>query len=534
MHARQRWTILALAGVLGAITGLVALAGPRAVPARTAQFPGSAEPPLADSARPPAAAPVAPPAAPPVADPGTFCPEDPPPPVVSLRIRVPSTAAPGQELEYQICIENRSNAPAHQVIVRNPLPANARFVRADPAPNTREPELTWNLGTLEGCACRQIILVLAPTGESDVIDCARVQFEHGECVTTKITRPSLCLRKCGPETAVVGQTLNYQLCVCNNGGADAVGVVITDEIPAGLEHASGKKFLTYDVGTLAPGQSRCFDYQVIARTGGRHCNRAVAATPTGVRDAAEHCVTVGDARMTLAKTGPERRYVGLPTTYQITVTNTGTFALDNVVIRDTVPAGAALVRAPGGQVAGNDVQWFIGNLPPGASRTVEIVLRVDNEGKVCNRAIATSDRGVTAQAEACTDFIGVSGLHVAVHDIDVVPVGGEERYVIDIVNQGTAAITGIKLEITAPDEMAVTRVTGDAADHRKEGQKVFTQPFNLGPKKSAQFTVYGTAQKAGSVRFKVDATADQLTSGPVHVEESTTFFLENPAPAPRP
>lgn len=532
MSARQRWMIVALVAVLGAVTGLVALAGPRPVPARTAQFPGSIEPPLADGAPRPAPPPPAP-AAPAAVDPGTYCPEDPPPPVVSIRVRVASTAAPGQELQYHICVENSSPSPAHHVIVRNPLPANARFVRAEPAPNTREPELTWNLGTLEGCACRQILLVLAPTGMDDVIDCARVQFEHGQCVTTRITRPSICLRKCGPDTAVVGETLSYQLCVCNNGAADATGVVITDEIPAGLEHSSGKKFLTYDVGTLAPGQSRCFDYQVVARQPGRHCNRAVAANPTGLRDVAEHCVTVGDARMALVKTGPERRYVGLPTTYQVTVTNTGTFNLDNVLIRDTVPAGAALIRAPGGQVAGNEVQWFIGALAPGASRTVEIVLRVDQEGKVCNRAVATADRGITVQAEACTDFIGVSGLHISVHDIDVVPIGGEAQYLITVVNQGSAAMTNIKLEMTAPDEMTVTRVTGPA-DNRKEGQKVFTQPFNLPPKGEVRFTVYGTAQKAGSVRFKVDATADQLTSGPVHVEESTTFFQENPAPAPRP
>ena len=115
----------------------------------------------------------------------------------------------------------------------------------------------------------------------------------------------------------------------------------------------------------------------------------------------------------------------------------------------------------------------------------------------------------------------------------MVPIGGEAQYVIDVLNQGTAPITNLKLEITAPDEMAVTRVTGPA-DNRKDGQKVFTQPLNLPPKGSVRFTVYGTAQKAGSVRFKVDATADQLTSGPVHVEESTTFFQENPAPAPRP
>src|SRR6266704_944334 len=68
--------------------------------------------------------------------------EDPPTPVVALRIRVPSTAAAGQDLDYRICIENLSAAPAHHVIVRKPVPANARFVRANPEPSAKEPELT--------------------------------------------------------------------------------------------------------------------------------------------------------------------------------------------------------------------------------------------------------------------------------------------------------------------------------------------------------------------------------------------------------
>jgi uncharacterized repeat protein (TIGR01451 family) len=530
MSARQRLILVALVGVLSAGASLVGLtwAGPREVPARTAQYP-SPEPPLADQPRPqPAPVPVV------QGDEGTYCPEDPPPPVVAIRVRVSATAAVGQDLEYQICVENRSPSPAHHVIVRNPIPANARFVRATPEPTTREPELTWNLGTLEGCACRSITLVLAPTGDGDVVDCARVQFEHGQCVTSRISRGALCLRKCGPDTAVIGETLNYQLCVCNSGGADAVSVVITDEIPDGLAHASGKKFLTFDAGTLAPGQTKSFEYQVTARAPGRHCNRAVAATPSGLRDVAEHCVTVGDTRMTLAKTGPDRRYVGLATTYQITVTNPGTFVLENVTIRDTVPAGTSLVRAPGAQIAGNDVQWFIGQLPPGVSRTVEIVLRGNDVGKICNRATASAERGLTAQAEACTEFIGVSGLHVGVLDIDQVPIGGEARYIIDVVNQGTAPLTNVRLEITPPTEMKVTRVTGDAADNFMEGQRVLTKPFNLPPKTQTRFVVYGTAKAAGNVRFKIDALADQLTSGPVHVEESTTFFQENPPPAPKP
>src|SRR5205085_594663 len=64
----------------------------------------------------------------------------------------------------------------------------ARFVRAVPEPSAREPELHWALGTLPPGVCREIVLVLAPTDANDVKNCARVQFEHGQCVTTRVVR----------------------------------------------------------------------------------------------------------------------------------------------------------------------------------------------------------------------------------------------------------------------------------------------------------------------------------------------------------
>ena len=170
----------------------------KGLPARTVQFipqpPQTREPPLAEPGRVnvvPAPQPAiqTPPGPLPISAPEVNR-EDPPTPVVAIRVRVPASAAAGQELEYHICIENLSAASAHHVIVRNPLPANARFVRAKPEPSAKEPELVWNLGTLEACGCREIVLVLSPTGTGDIQDCARVQFEHGQCVTTRITRPS--------------------------------------------------------------------------------------------------------------------------------------------------------------------------------------------------------------------------------------------------------------------------------------------------------------------------------------------------------
>jgi len=60
------------------------------------------------------------------------------------------------------------------------------------------------------------------------------------------------------------------------------------------------------------------------------------------------------------------------------------------------------------------------------------------------------------------------------------------------------------------------------------GQIVLFDPLpTLAPGARAEYEVYVKALKAGEVRFKVEWTADQLTSGPVRGEESTTIFPEN-------
>ncbi len=479
--------------------------------------------------------------APPIADPAVITGEpplevhgagpvhDPPTPVVSLAIRVPASAAPGEELEYRLCIENRSFAAAHHVVVRNPLPAHAKYVRAKPAPTTREPELSWDLGTLEACAKCEIVLVLVPTGTGDVKNCARVQFEHGQCVCTAIPKAELKLRKAGPTQAVPNESLTFQLTVTNTGEVEARDVKVTDTLPAGLAHASGKKQLLWSLGTLGPGQSRSVEYQVIARELGKHCNQAVAVAEGGLHEEVESCVTVVDLKLSVTKQGPARRYVNLPATYEFTVTNEGTSTLTNVALTDPIPEGVSFVSAShDGMLTENRVRWSLGSLEPGASRTVEVVFRAKGAGQACNRVTATADHGLSAQAEICTEFVGVSALLLEVVDIDdPVEVNGETSYLIVVRNQGSLPATKVQVTAHVPPQQQVVNVSGPSK-HSQEGQAVTCQPFTLPPHAEARFTVAVRALRPGDVRFKVDLTSDILTSGPVHEDESTTLYAEPP------
>jgi uncharacterized repeat protein (TIGR01451 family) len=530
MTARQRWAAPGLVAVCGCL--LAALGGERCLfgafpaPARTAQLtaPAAPEPPLAD-------APFVPPGPSPY-------PVDPPTPTVALRVRVASTAEAGQELEYHFRVENRSQAPAHHVLVRDPLPANARFVRAVPAPAEKEPELLWRLGTLEPCACREIVLVLAPTGTGDVQNCARIQFEHGACVRTRVTgaaKPTaatgLTLTKAGPAQALLYDVLTYRLTVTNGGSTAAAGVTVTDTLPEGLEPSGTKGPLKWDLGPLEPGQTRTVEYQAIAKKAGRWTNRALLTSAAGERREASAAVVVGAARLELTMSGPARRYLNRPATYQMSVRNAGTMPATGVVVADLLPEKASFVSASeGGRREGGEVRWSLGTLAPGARRTVQVVLRAAAAGEVVNRATATADRDLKAEAQAATVFEAATGVTVDVDEQDdPVAVGAETKYTITVVNQGAGPATRLVVRATVPEQMDVKGATGPST-FRREGRQVVFEAITLKPRDEKVYEVSVQAVRAGDVRFRVEVAADQLPSGPVHREESTTIYNPNIAP----
>jgi len=381
-------------------------------------------------------------------------------PVVIVRVRVAACAAPGQDIEYRLSVENCSPAPAHHVLLHDALPSNARFVRAVPEPTRREPELQWLLGTLEPGAHCDIVLVVAPIGTDDVKNCVRVQFEHGQCVVTRIAR--------------------------------AAPVPGFPPVP------------------VVPGTT------------------AVPPVPA---------VRVGDAKLSLALIGPKDIPVNQSATYQIIASNPGTGRALNVLVTGFLPATAKFLSASdNGRLHAGQVAWLLGDLEPGASRTLKVVVRHQAGGEVCVKATALADPSLKAEGQVCTLVRGASAMRLEMFDTkDPIAVGGETSYLIVVFNQGYVPVTNLVIKAVVPPEMALVRASGPVDNkvvgQGKEGQLLVYEPLaSLEPGGKRQYEVFVKALRPGDIRFKMEMTADQLkTGGPVHEEESTRVYQEEGA-----
>jgi uncharacterized repeat protein (TIGR01451 family) len=113
------------------------------------------------------------------------------------------------------------------------------------------------------------------------------------------------------------------------------------------------------------------------------------------------------------KSGPRTATAGLIVTYTIRVRNVGKGRATSVTLRDLVPNGYSLARRTGGaSLAAGRVVWTLGELAPGASRTVRVAFRIDRSvvGRRCNIAVVTSSGLADVRDNACTRVAGVAGV----------------------------------------------------------------------------------------------------------------------------
>lgn len=144
--------------------------------------------------------------------------------------------------------------------------------------------------------------------------------------------------------------------------------------------------------------------------------------------------------ISLRLSGPGQGLIGDTLNYRIDVQNPGDFTAKGVTVSDTLPAGTSLISsAPQPGSGGGTLQWSLGDLQGGESRSISLQLRVNQPGTINHCASVTTAEKLSAQNCVATTVLAPS-LRVTMSGPPTADVGGDVTFQAQITNTGSAAI----------------------------------------------------------------------------------------------
>ena len=467
----------------------------------------------------PAPAPVFAPPSPapePVFEPGCKC------EVVQLTRRVPPNGTVGQTLENDLILTAIKDAC--DIKLTYYAPVDATVLRTDPPAVQQGRKYVWMFDSMARGEVQNIKVWLKTETEGPLMTCACLSAVPKVCLTTMIGKATLAVEKTGPATAKLGDRLTYNLVVRNTGSSAAEDVVLTDTVPQGMSHESGQRVLSYNLGTLAPGESKQGIINLIVNERGRLCNTVTARASNAGTVSATACTTVVEQKLAVLKFGPREQFLGKNADYQVVVQNPGDTTLTGVTVTDTAPPETTMVSATGATVSGNQAVWRLAELKPGERQTFSVTLRATQGGTFCNRVSATTSEGLTSSAEACTLWRGLPAMLLEmVDDPDPIQIGELTTYTIRITNQGFANDGNVGMTVNFPPQITPVSAAGATAGVIL-GKSVRFDPYiTLGPKQVIVWIIKAKGVGVGDGRVKAELTSDLLRT-PVVKEESTQVY----------
>jgi uncharacterized repeat protein (TIGR01451 family) len=171
-----------------------------------------------------------------------------------------NTVGLGENLTYTIKVTNTSSVTSQGVTLTETLPEDVTFVSASLTPlDQTDNVFTFDLGDLADSESQTVdITVTAPSTTGTITASAQVTsntFDPNDTNNSAVVSnvdviqpglPDLAVsRTDSSDSVAIGDTFTYTLTVTNNGSDDATGVVLTENLPSGMDliEANAKDFV---------------------------------------------------------------------------------------------------------------------------------------------------------------------------------------------------------------------------------------------------------------------------------------------------
>ncbi len=293
-----------------------------------------------------------------------------------------------------------------------------------------------------------------------------------------------------PNPVLAGSDVTYTIDVANQGLADAQGVTLNDQLPAGVTVVSvtpSQGFVvpemtggtvSVDLGTIAAGSSATVTLVVQTGAGsagtivdkaGATCQESDPNNPAPPIAIPVVVETDADVSVSLAES-PSPALAGGELTYTMTVADHGPDRAPAVVASMPMAAGLSFVSATSdvGNVALSNGQVVadLGDMASGSQAVVTIVLRASAAGTVTETAAVSSDTinpnpadeisSVTTTVEPAADLaVGVSAGSL------VAATGVALDYTLTVTNNGPSDASGVILTDSLPAGVTFVSATDD-------------------------------------------------------------------------
>lgn len=439
----------------------------------------------------------------------------------------PGEVTAGQPFEYEIKVTNVAPVALTNVTVTETVPSAFRMNDSSPAMKPMQGGAGYfELGDLAAGESKSVkIRGVAPT-VGTFASCATASYVIPACCTINVSAPALKITKTAPAEVNLCDTIPVQIVVTNSGTGTARNVVVRDQLPADLMTGDGKNVWETNVGDLGAGQSRTLNFNAKASKVGSYANNATAMAEGNLRaESGPTTTVVKNCNLEITKTGPASLYIGRDATYTITVRNSGNGVARNTVVEDPIPAGTTFRSATeGGAMAGGGVKWNLGDLAPGASKSMTVVLNSGTASEIRNSATVTSVCCANATANVVTAVAGVPAIVIELVDNpDPVEVGGETVFTIVVTNQGNKADSNVKAVFKLAPGLSFVSGNGDTAVTATGDSINLGTVGTLAPKQTVRWTVRAKSTAAnGDSRSTLSVTSDYFKKA-IDEEESTNL-----------